>query len=471
MGPRHSMTIGGLLVHSERVIEVVDPSTGDVFAEAPSASEADVGRAVAAAAGAFREWATDASERSRALRAAAAAIEGAADELGRLTTLEMGRPLAASVAEAKATAAFFADSADLELSADLVRDDGTNVARVTRRPLGVVAAIVPWNSPLYVSAMKLGPALVAGNTVVLKPSPEAPLAVLRLGELLRQAFPAGVVNVISGGDEVGPWLANASGVRLVSFTGSIGTGKRVAASAGADLKHVVLELGGNDAAIVLDDADVTDVVNALFANAFGNAGQVCSGIKRVYVHESLHAEVVEGLAAKACATKVGPGIDPETQMGPLATRGQRDFVVELVEHASAAGARIVAGGHPIDGPGYFYPPTVVDCADDDLRLVAEEQFGPALPVLKFRDDAEAVARANKGMYGLGGSVWTRDFDRGFALADSFDTGMSWVNTHKGVDPSLPFGGSKWSGIGAERGRWGMDCFTELHTLSGTRASR
>ena len=466
-----SMTIDGEAAHSRELLDVVDPATGEVFAGAPRASEADVARAVGAAARMFPGWASDPVVRATALRNAATAIEGAADELGRLTTLEMGRPLAGSVGEARATAAFFRDSAELKLSPELVRDDGTNLARVVRRPVGVVAAIVPWNSPLYVAAMKLGPALAAGNTIVLKPSPEAPLAVLRMGELLREVFPPGVVNVVSGGDEVGPWLAGDPGVRLVSFTGSIGTGRRVAAAAGADLKHVVLELGGNDAAIVLDDVDVPDVVDALFGNAFGNAGQVCSGVKRVYVHESLHAEVVEGLAARARTTKIGPGLDPETQMGPLTTSAQRDLVAELVADAAAHGTRIAAGGHRIEGRGYFYEPTVVDCADDELRLVAEEQFGPALPVLAFRDDAEAVARANKGVHGLGGSVWTSDFERGVTLAEHFESGMSWINTHKGVDPTLPFGGSKWSGIGAERGVWGMACFTELHTMSGTRLSR
>jgi acyl-CoA reductase-like NAD-dependent aldehyde dehydrogenase len=257
---------------------------------------------------------------------------------------------------------------------------------------------------------------------------------------------------------------------MVSFTGSIGTGKRVAAAAGAGLKYLVLELGGNDAAIVLDDADPAAVSDALFTHAFGTSGQACVAVKRAYVHESLHTEVVERLAERARRTKVGPGIEPETEMGPLTTLAQLNHVSALVEDAVQRRARIVAGGHRMDRPGYFYLPTVVDQIDDDAQLVADEQFGPALPVLSFRHDEEAIARANRGIYGLGGSVWTSDFDRGVALAERFETGMSWVNSHKGVDPSLPFGGSKWSGLGVERGIWGVNCFTEIHATSGVRAT-
>jgi acyl-CoA reductase-like NAD-dependent aldehyde dehydrogenase len=470
MDVKLSMTIDGQPHWAKSVIGVDDPATGERFADAPDASEEQVDAAVEAAATAFPGWSTDSDGRSVSLRSAAAAIVTAADELGRLTTLEQGKPFAAAVAEARAAAAFFLDMADVRPAQELFRDDGTNMARVSRRPLGVVAAIVPWNSALYVTAMKAAPALAAGNTIVVKPSPDAPLAALRLGEVIGDAFPPGVFNVVSGGDRVGPWLTTHPRVRMVSFTGSIGTGKRVASAAGAGLKYLVLELGGNDAAIILDDADPAAVSDALFAHAFGTSGQACVAVKRAYVHESLHAEVVERLAERARRTKVGPGIEPETEMGPLTTLPQLKHVTALVDDAKRGGARIVAGGHRIDSPGYFFLPTVVDQIDDDDPLVADEQFGPALPVLPFRHDDEAIARANRGMYGLGGSVWTADFDRGVALAQRFETGMSWVNSHKGVDPSLPFGGSKWSGLGVERGLWGMNCFTEIHTTSGVRAT-
>jgi acyl-CoA reductase-like NAD-dependent aldehyde dehydrogenase len=466
-----SMTIGGNAWPSSAAIEVVDPATGQRFASAPNATSSDVDVAVEVSAGAFARWAADSDLRADALRTAAKVIDAASEELGRLTTLEQGKPINAAIGEARATAGFFFDMAEVRPSNDLFRDDAVSMAKVTRRPLGVVAAIVPWNSALYVTAMKAAPALAAGNTIVVKPSPDAPLAALRLGEILRDVFPPGVFNVISGGENVGPWLSRHPAVRMVSFTGSIGTGKLVASAAGSGLKHVVLELGGNDAAIVLADADAESVSDALFSNSFGNAGQVCSGIKRVYVHESLHDEVVERLSLRARKTKVGPGLDPDTEMGPLTTPAQLEHVVDLVKDAIHSGARVVAGGRKIDGPGYFYLPTIVDSIDDEARLVAEEQFGPVLPVLSFHSDDEAMARANHGMYGLGGSVWTSDFDRGVALAEQFETGMGWVNSHKGADPTLPFGGSKWSGLGVERGIWGVNCFTEIHVTSGLRAKK
>jgi acyl-CoA reductase-like NAD-dependent aldehyde dehydrogenase len=466
-----AMTIGGDPEWSRATISVIDPSTELPFADVPDASKEQVGRAVEAAGEAFPRWAADSDLRADCLRAVGAAVGDAAAELGRLTTLEQGKPLMNAVGEAQALAQFFTETADLRPSDELYRDDGVAFARVSRRPLGVVAAIVPWNSALYVAGMKAAPALAAGNTVVVKPSPEAPLAALRLGEILRDVLPPGVFNVVSGGDAVGHWLAAHPQVRVVSFTGSAVTGSRVAASAGAGLKHLILELGGNDAAIVLNDADPAGVADALFTNAFGTSGQVCSGIKRVYVHESLHGEIVERLAGRAGRTLVGSGMSPDTEMGPLTTLRQLEHVAALVDDAVERGGRVCAGGRRLDRPGYFYPPTVVDQLDDRSRLVVEEQFGPALPVLSFRDDRDAIARANRTEFGLGGSVWTSDFERGLALAEQFETGMSWVNTHKGTDPSLPFGGSKKSGLGVERAIWGLNCFTEIHATSGVRAPR
>ncbi len=469
MHPPAGLTIDGDAVDTVDQIEVIDPASEKVVGIAPDASRDDVEHAVDAAARAFRGWASDSDIRTAALRETAKRVRDAAAELGRLTTREQGKPLAAAVGEAQAVAQFFDDLADVRPERELVRDDGINVAHVQRRPIGVVAAITPWNAALYVMAMKIAPALAAGNTVVVKPAPETPLATLRFGELVRDVYPPGVVNVITGQEHAGPWLTADPQVRLVSFTGSIATGRRIASAAGTDLKRLVLELGGNDPAIVLDDAPVGDaLLDALFWNVFGNAGQVCSGIKRLYVHRSVFEAVVEGLAQRARAVRVGPGLEPGTEMGPLTTAAQRARVAGLVDDAVVAGAELVVGGHVIDGPGYFYEPTVVTADRDDVALVAEEQFGPAIPILAFDTDDEAVARANLGEYGLGGSVWTRDFDRGARMAAALETGMGWVNSHKGADPTLPFGGAKNSGIGVERGRWGMDCLTEVHSISGVR---
>jgi len=469
MHPPAGLTIDGDAVHTTDQIEVIDPATEKVVGTAPDASRDDVEHAVDAAARAFRAWAADSDVRTVALRETAQRVRDAADELGRLTTAEQGKPLAAAVGEAQAVAQFFDDLAEVRPEFELARDDGISVARVQRRPVGVVAAITPWNAALYVTAMKIAPALAAGNTVVVKPAPETPLATLRFGEIVREVFPPGVINVLTGQEQVGPWLTADPRVRLVSFTGSIATGRRIAAAAGADLKRLVLELGGNDPAIVLDDAPVADaLLDGLFWNIFGNAGQVCSGIKRLYVHRSRFAAVVDGLASRARTVRVGPGVDPATQMGPLTTVAQRARVAGLVDDAVTAGADLIAGGHVICGPGYFYEPTVVTSDRDDIALVAEEQFGPAIAVLAFDTDQEAVARANRGEYGLGASVWTSDFDRGARLVDGLETGMGWVNSHKGADPTLPFGGAKNSGIGVERGRWGMECLTEVHSISGVR---
>jgi acyl-CoA reductase-like NAD-dependent aldehyde dehydrogenase len=469
MRPLSGLTIDGAEVQTAERIDVIDPSSGQVIGTAPDATQAHVAQAVAAAARAFPAWAADSDARTAPLREAAARVRSAAEELAWLTTREQGKPLAAAVGEAMAAAQFLDDFAAVRPQIELDRDDGVNVAQVRRRPIGVIAAISPWNSAIYVTAMKIAPALAAGNTVVIKPAPETPGATLRLGELMRDVFPAGVVNVLTGQERVGPWLTASPDVRLVSFTGSIATGRRIASAAGADLKRVVLELGGNDAAIVLDDASLDDtVLDTLFWNAFGNAGQVCSGIKRIYVHRSLCQAMVDGFAERARTVRVGPGLDPATQMGPLTTAAQRARVAGLVDDAIRDGAKLMAGGRVPDRPGFFYEPTVVLCDRDEIALVAQEQFGPAVPILAFDSDDEAIARANLGEYGLGGSVWTSDFDRGAALAARLESGMAWVNSHKGIDPTLPFGGAKSSGAGVERGRWGMDCLTELHSISGIR---
>src|SRR5246127_1337479 len=287
------LTIDGAAIHTIDQIEVIDPASERLVGTAPDAGRADVEHAVEAAARAFRAWASDSDARTVTLRETAQRVRDAADELGRLTTCEQGKPLAAAVGEALAVAQFFDDLAEVRPQSELARDDGTNVAWVQRRPIGVVAAITPWNAPLYVMAMKIAPALAAGNTVVVKPAPETPLATLRFGELVRDVYPPGVINVLAGREHVGPWLTADSQVRIVSFTGSIATGRRIASAAGGDLKRLVLELGGNDPAIVLDDAPIGDaLLDALFWNAFGNAGQVCSGIKRLYVHRSLFPFVV-----------------------------------------------------------------------------------------------------------------------------------------------------------------------------------
>jgi acyl-CoA reductase-like NAD-dependent aldehyde dehydrogenase len=333
----------------------------------------------------------------------------------------------------------------------------------------VVAAITPWNFPVATLVMKLGPALLTGNTVVAKPSPFTPLSSLALGAALRGAVPAGVLNVLGGSDEVGAWLTAHPAVRKISFTGSVPTGKKIMRAAADDLKRVTLELGGNDPAIVLPDVDPAKVAPRLFWGAFANSGQVCVAIKRLYVHEDVYRSVLSALTDLAKQVKLGSGLEPDTQLGPINNAPQFARVQELVEDARRQGGTVVAGGAPLAQPGYFYPPTIVTDVGEGVRLVDEEQFGTALPVIPYRDLDDALAQANRTHYGLGGSVWTGDASRGEAIAERLECGTAWVNQHMSLNAKTPFGGMKWSGLGRENGKWGLEEFCELQVVNTAKA--
>ncbi len=462
------MTIDGKAVAGESTFGVVNPATGSAFAQAPECSRTQLDDAMEAAEQSYSAWARDEARRRQALADCSSAIKANVQELARVLTQEQGKPVAKATEELIGAAVWFSYTAGLEIPVEVVQDDEKLRVEVRRRPLGVVGAITPWNFPVLLAVWKLAPALLAGNTVVLKPSPYTPLSTLKLGEVLREVLPAGVFNVVSGGDELGAWVTSHPAVRKISFTGSVATGKKVAQSAAPDLKRVTLELGGNDAAIVLPDVDPKRAAERLFWGAFENSGQVCSAIKRLYVHESLYQPLLEELSQLARSVKVGDGLDPENQLGPVNNRPQFERVIELVEDAKKDGARIVVGGQPLESSGYFYPPTLVTEVDEDTRLVAEEQFGPALPVLPYRDVDEAVERANATKYGLSGSVWSSDPERGAEVASRLECGTAWVNSHITIQPNLPFGGAKWSGIGVENGPWGLLGFTELQVVHVTR---
>jgi acyl-CoA reductase-like NAD-dependent aldehyde dehydrogenase len=459
-----SMTIDGGAVPTTDSFGVVNPATAEVFAQAPECTRAQLDAAMESAQKAYRDWRSDEGARREALHRAADALFGAADAIGPVLTAEQGKPLAEAGMEVLGAGVWFKYFADLELPREVIQDDDTAFAEVLRRPLGVVAAITPWNFPLILASWKIAPALLAGNTMVLKPSPFTPLATLKLGELLAGIFPPGVLNVVSGGDELGQWMTSHPVPRKISFTGSVATGKQVAAAAAPDLKRVTLELGGNDPAIVLDDVDPAAIAEKLFWGAFANNGQVCSAIKRVYVPERLYGQVVEALADRARSVKVGDGTAEGTQLGPINNRPQFDRVSELVADAIAGGATAVTGGKPVDGPGYFYEPTILSELTDGTRIVDEEQFGPALPVIAYRDLDDAVERANATHFGLSGSVWSADPERGAQVAARLECGTAWVNAHLALAPHQPFGGAKWSGIGVENGPWGLLGFTEIQVL-------
>lgn len=464
-----SMTIGGEAVATTGSFDVVDPATGARFASAPECTEAQLDEAMRSAESAYTTWRRDEDARRELLLAGAEAVLAATDSIAPLLTREQGKPLADAQMEVRAVALWLRHFAGLEVDDEILQDDEKAQIRVTRRPLGVVAAITPWNFPLSLAAWKIAPALRAGNTMVLKPSPYTPLATLRMGEVLSEVLPAGVLNVVSGSDPLGALMTSHPVPRKISFTGSVNTGKHVAAAAAPDLKRITLELGGNDPAILLDDVDVEAVAERLFWSAFRNNGQVCSAVKRVYAPESRYDEVVEALAAVAGSVRVGPGIEPGSQLGPLNNAPQRDRVAELVEDAVSRGGQAVTGGAAVDGPGFFYQPTILSGVEDGMAVVDEEQFGPVLPVLPYRSVDDALARANGTHFGLSGSVWGTDADRAAAVAEELDCGTAWVNTHLALRPDQPFGGAKWSGIGVENGHWGLHSFTEVRVLHRSRA--
>ncbi|ADP83307.1 aldehyde dehydrogenase family protein [Pseudofrankia inefficax] len=456
-----SMIIDGERRAAPSTFGVVNPATGAVHAEAPDCSREQLDEAFAAASKAFVSWRQDEDARRAALKAASAAMRAAGDRIAPVLTAEQGKPLKSAYMEAAGSSYWLKYFANLELPREVIQDDARARAEVVRRPIGVVAAITPWNFPVMLATWKIAPALLAGNTMVLKPSPFTPRSTLLMAEILSEVLPPGVLNVVSGGDELGRWMTAHPVPRKISFTGSVATGKHIATSAAPDLKRVTLELGGNDPAILLDDVDPEAIAGKLFAGAFDNSGQICSAIKRVYVPESLHDAVVEALAARAAAAKVGDGMDPETELGPVQNRPQFERVRDLVAEALAGGAKAATGGAPLDGPGFFYQPTVLTGAAEGTRIVDEEQFGPALPVIPYRDVDEVVARANATMFGLSGSVWSADPDRAGAVAERLDCGTAWVNAHVALGPHQPFGGFKWSGLGVENGPWGLAGFTEI----------
>ncbi|AZM44430.1 aldehyde dehydrogenase [Streptomyces sp. WAC 06738] len=434
---------------------VVDPATGEAFDEAPDQQPDELDGVVDRAYGAWRGWRADPAARTAALRVAAGAVEAAGDDLARLLTREQGKPLAESCAEVARTAARLRYFADLAPRTRRIVDGRPVRSEVRWRPLGPVAAIVPWNFPLQLAAAKFAPALAAGNTVVLKPSPFTPLATRLLGSVLAAALPEDVLTVVTGREPLGARLASHPGIRHVTFTGSVSTGRAVAEAAGASLARVTLELGGNDAAVLLDDVDVDRIADRLFWAAFRNCGQVCMAVKRVYAPARLHAEVVEALAHRAKTVTVGAGLDPDTRLGPVSNAPQLARIEQITQHALADGARAAAGGHRLDGPGYFFAPTVLTDVPPGAPVVTGEQFGPVLPVLPYRKLDEAVDAANGTGFGLGGSVWGTDLDRAEAVAERLECGTAWVNHHAELSLAQPFAGVKDSGVGVAGGLWGL----------------
>ena len=462
--------IDGEMVTTARTLKVINPATEEVIGHVPSCGKDELDRAVAAARRAFKDWRkTSPEERQRVVQRIATAIKDNADELHRLLTSEQGKPHHQAQMEIYGAAGLAAAQSGLKIEEVINQDDDARLSRTRRVPVGVVGGIVPWNFPVMMAVQKIVPALVAGCTIVLKPSPFTPLTTLRIAELIKDVVPAGTVNIITGPDELGPLITEHPDIDKITFTGSTATGKKIMEGASKDLKRITLELGGNDASIVLPDADVAKVAEQLFWSSFTNAGQICVAAKRIYIHEDIYDELSQAIAAYARNVKVGDGSQQGTGVGPIQNKKQFDRVCELIQDAKDNGYKFLLGGN-VDpsGTGYYVPITILDNPPEDARIVAEEQFGPVMPLMKFSTTEEAIQRANASEYGLAGAVWTGDPDKGVEVAEQLETGTVWVNEFLHISPLAPFGGHKQSGFGAEYGIDGLKEFTYAQVITVRR---
>lgn len=447
---------------------VYDPATLEVVGHAPDLSAEDVDRAVARARGAARSWAGDRNTRRECLLRCAAAVRERAGELGELLSREQGKPVREATGEFQVGASLLEYYARLEWPLqEPLPDRADRSVTVHNLPVGVVGTITPWNYPISLLLVKLAPALVAGCTVISKPAPTTPLSTIALIDLMNEILPEGVLqHATSRRRTVNVALSEHPQVRKLSFTGSTEVGTAIMAQAAATVKRVTAELGGNDPAVVLEDADVEFTARSIAASAFRNAGQVCMAAKRVYVPRKLESAMVEGLAEAADRLVVGHGMDGATTMGPMHNASQLATVTSLVERATAHGAHVVTGGrHVTDLPGYFLAPTVVSGAPQGCALVNEEQFGAALPVVVYDDVAQLTESLNQQPRGLGASVWSPDLERATEVAGMIEAGTVWINQHTLVEPDAPFGGWRLSGVGRERGRWGLEHYLEQRVIN------
>ena len=464
---------------SGETIAVVDPATGAIIATVADAGAADVDAAVKAARAALEggEWATMRPAAREALMwRLADLIDAHAEELAEIESLDNGKTkFLAKIIDVGGTRNYFRymagwatkiEGSTIDVSVGGGPPGAQFQAQTRREPVGVVAQIIPWNFPLAMAAWKLGPALAAGCTCILKPAEQTPLSALRLAELIAEAgFPPGVVNILTGyGETTGDALVRHPGVDKVAFTGSGEVGRMINKAATDTLKRVSLELGGKSPVIMLQDMDVKTAVGGAAQAIFFNAGQVCAAGSRLYVHRDIYDEVLEGVSEAANAIRLGPGLLKETEMGPLVSREQQERVLGYIETGRKEGASIVAGGEPVDHPGYFVRPTIMASVKNDMRVVQEEIFGPVLVTERF-DDLNEVARvANATPYGLSASIWSNDLRAVNRLVPLIKAGTVWVNCHGPVDPNMPFGGFKQSGFGRESGRAAIEMYTEVKSV-------
>lgn len=464
------MIINGQKVMTQDTVGVINPATGEHFAQVPVGTAQHVDDAVAAAREAFPAWsALSHDERKAKLLALNGALEANMPELMSLLTQETGKPMGGfggvgSGFEVGGSMAWMGATAETELPVEVIQDDDVARVEVHHKPIGVVGSITPWNWPLLIAVWHYAPAMLAGNTVVAKPSEYTPVTTLRFAEIANEILPPGVLNVVAGGGDVGAAIAGHDDINKIVFTGSSSTGRSIMEAAAGNLKRLTLELGGNDAGIVLPDANPKEVAPKLFGVCFHNNGQTCQALKRLYVHEDIYDDVCTEMAAIANGIKNGNGLEEDTDLGPLQNEKQLNIVRDLAADARAAGATFLTGGEETEGPGYFYPPTIVTNISDGTRLVDEEQFGPILPVIKYSDVDDAIQRANNSSAGLGGSIWSSNIEKAANLVGRLESGSVWVNTHADIQPNAPMGGMKQSGVGCEFGHWGLAENTDIQTI-------
>jgi len=463
------MLIGGESVSAKQSFDVKNPSTGGIVGQAPESTLADLDKAVAAANGAFQDWSRlpDAELQSYCEKVTGKIAENA-DELATLLTQEQGKPLngRGSRFELGGAQAWAGYTTSLSLQSKMIQDNNEGRVEMFRRPIGVVGSITPWNWPVMIAVWHILPALRTGNTVVSKPSPNTPLSTLRMIELMNEVLPAGVVNCVPSSDRadnIGAAMSAHPDIRKLVFTGSCATGKKVMMSAAETVKRLTLELGGNDAGIILGDVNAEEIAEGLYWGAFSNNGQTCAAMKRAYVHEDVYDDVCEALAAFTKNVPVGDGMDENSIQGPVQNQMQFDHVKRLVDDAKGKGS-VLTGGEP--GEGLFFPPTVIAGLNNGDALVDQEQFGPALPIIKFSDETEVMAAANDNVNGLGGSIWTRDIEKARSMARDMECGSVWINAHGAIRPDAPFGGVKSSGLGVEFGEEGLNEYTDIQVVHG-----
>jgi acyl-CoA reductase-like NAD-dependent aldehyde dehydrogenase len=465
MAIEKKLLIDGELTDSAQRLDIIDPAQGKVYTSVPRATKDDADRAIAAAKAAQPAWAAlSLAQRRGRLEQLADLVKEHADELARSLVQEQGKPLAEARMEIGFAEVFIRHFAQIELPVEVAQDDADFRIEVHHKPLGVVVGITPWNFPVLISLFKVAPALLLGNTFILKPSPTTPVTVLKVAALAQNIFPRGVLNVLVDANDLGAYLSGHPDVAKISFTGSTATGKKIMQGAASTLKRLTLELGGNDAGIVLPDVDVPAVAQKIFDSAFFNCGQVCIALKRIYAHADIYDELCAALAKIADAAKIGNGLEEGTQIGPLQNAMQYEKAQHFLRIAAEDG-KIIAGGTVPGGAGYFIRPTIVRDIQDGSELVDVEQFAPILPIIKFTDVEKAVASANALTYGLGGSVWSADTDKAYKLAQRLESGTVWVNHHLHFGPNIPFCGAKESGIGVEFSEAGLKEFSQTAVIS------